>query len=348
MEAFVKGGQVAGVVTLVGHRGRIAQHAAVGLADREANQPMQKDSLFGIASMTKPITAVAVMILRDEGKLALDDPVQRFLPEFENVRLKNAPPSRPMTIRDLMTHTAGLGGSQQNQGTLAQTVAAIAKRPLLFEPGSQWSYSPGLSVCGRIVEIASGQPFDKFLHERIFRPLGMVDTAFVPNAAQRQRLVRLYQPNADKLSLMPTTHWITELAPDRTPNPSGGLFSTAADLFRFYQMVLNGGELAGKRILGADSVKEMTGIQTGDLKTGFTPGNGWGLGWCVVRHPQGVTAMLSPGTFGHGGAFGTQGWVDPKRQIIYVLLIQRTNFGNSDGSDIRQVFQELAAAALPK
>ena len=175
----------------------------------------------------------------------------------------------------------------------------------------------------------------------------MVDTTFTPNDAQRKRIAKLYQPGEDEESLAPASHWITDLSGDVVPTPSGGLFSTASDLAAFYQMILNGGELDGKRIVSQAAVKQMTTIQTGDLVTGFTPGNGWGLGWCVVREPQGVTEHVSPGTFGHGGAFGTQGWVDPKTQTIYVLMIQRTKFGNSDGSDIRGEFHRLAAPTLP-
>ena len=173
----------------------------------------------------------------------------------------------------------------------------------------------------------------------------MADTTFHPSAAQQPRLAVLYQPGAGGNSLARATHWLVDISPDKSPNPSGGLFSTAADMARFYQMILNGGELDGRRIVSAAAVREMTKIQTGDLTTGFTDGNGWGLGWCLVRQPQGVTAMLSPGTFGHGGAFGTQGWVDPQRQMIFVLLIQRTGFGNSDAADIRRIFQELAVKA---
>jgi CubicO group peptidase (beta-lactamase class C family) len=346
MKQFVERQQVSGAVTLIARRGRIVHFRAVGQADLQKKLPMQKDTIFGIASMTKPIVATAVMILKDEGKLSLDDPVAKHLPAFKEVALASGPPKREMTIRHLLTHTAGLGGSQENEGTIEQTAERLAKRKLDFEPGSKWQYSPGLTVAGRIVEVVSGKPLDKFLQERIFEPLKMIDTSFHPTPQQQKRLARLYQPAKDKKSLEVTTHWITDLSEGRTPNPSGGLFSTAADMTRFYQMVLSGGELAGRRIVSAAAVREMTSIQTGELTTGFTDGNGWGLGWCVVGKPQGVTAMLSPGTFGHGGAFGTQGWIDPKRQMIFVLLIQRTGFGNGDASDLRAALQELAVKAV--
>jgi CubicO group peptidase (beta-lactamase class C family) len=346
MKVFVDAQQTSGTVTLVARKGKIVHLEAVGLADVDAKRPMAKDSLFAIASMTKPMTALALMIMVDEKKVALDDPVSKYIPEFKEAVLASGKPQREITVRDVLTHTSGLAGDQQNVGTLKETGVALAKRKLEFEPGAKWQYSPGLSVAGRVVEVASGKDFGEFMAERIFRPLGMVDTSFLPTPEQQKRLVKLYQPSKEKKSLEATTHWINTISTDRTPNPSGGLFSTATDVARFYQMVLNGGEFDGKRIVSADSAKELTRVQTGELTTGFTPGNGWGLGFCLVREPQGVSKMLSAGSFGHGGAFGTQSWADPRKQMIFVLLIQRTNFGNSDASDIRGAFQELAVMAV--
>lgn len=346
MGEFVDEQQISGAVTLVAHRGKIVHLAAVGRADVDANRPMAEDSIFAIASMTKPITATAVMILQDEGKLSLDDPVSKYIPEFRDARLAGEPVEQEITLRHVLTHTSGLTGSQQNEGTLENTARQLARRPLAFAPGARWEYSPGLTVAGRVVEVVSGKPFEEFLDDHIFQPLGMKDTTFHPNPEQQKRMARLYKPGPDKKSLQAAGHWLSDLTAERTPNPSGGLFSTAADLAQFYQMILNGGELGGRRIVSAAAVKQMTTVQTGDLKTGFTPGNGWGLGWCVVREPQGVSRMLSAGTYGHGGAFGTQGWVDPQRKMIFVLLIQRTEFGNSDASTIRETLQESAVAAL--
>ena len=346
MQEFIDKKQISGAVTLLARQGKVVHLEAVGHADLEAGRPMKKDTIFAIASMTKPITATAVMILRDEGKLSIDDTVSKYIPRFANVSLKDGPPSRELTVRDLITHTSGVGGSQQNQESLKKTAELIAEQPLGFEPGSQWKYSPGLTVCGRIVEVVSGRPFDEFLDERIFKPLKMADTTFFPTPEQQKRIARLYKPGKQPGTIEPAEHWISRLSPERTPNPSGGLFSTAHDMARFYQMVLGGGELDGRRIVSQESVRRMTKLQTGELTTGFTPGNGWGLGWCIVRHPQGVSRMLSPGTFGHGGAFGTQGWVDPRQKMIFVLMIQRTGFGNGDASKIREVFQELAVKGL--
>jgi CubicO group peptidase (beta-lactamase class C family) len=346
MQEFVGAKQISGAVTLVSHKGQIVHLEAAGEADLSTHRPMAKNAVFAIASMTKPITATAIMILADEGKLSIADPVSKYIPEFHDAKLSTGKPSHEITIRDLLTHTSGLTGDQGvKEGSLEKTAVEMSNRILAFEPGSKWSYSPGLTVCGRVIEVASGIAYHEFLAHRIFEPLNMQDTTFAPTDEQRQRIALLYKPNADKKDIEAAVPQLTgNGAP--TFGPSGGLFSTAADMARFYQMILNGGELDGKRIVSKSAVSEMTTIQTGELTTGFTPGNGWGLGWCVIRQPQDVTKMLSPGTYGHGGAWGTQGWVDPVRGTIYVLMIQRRDFGNSDGSDIRADFQQLAADAL--
>jgi CubicO group peptidase (beta-lactamase class C family) len=177
-----------------------------------------------------------------------------------------------------------------------------------------------------------------FLKERIFEPLEMKDATFYPNSEQSSRVAKLHAPTGN--GLVPTENWILGPEETRTPNPSAGLFATANDLYRFWQMLLNGGELDGERILSKESVTEMTKIQTGDMRAGFVPGSAWGLGVGIVKEPQGVTATLSPGTFGHGGAYGTQVWADPKENAIYLLLIQRTGLINSDASPYRATFKE--------
>lgn len=345
MQAFVDQGEIAGAVCLVARQGRVVSLEAVGQADLEAKRPMRPDTLFCIASMTKPITATALMTLVDEGKLSIVEPVSRYLPEFKETAVAGGK-AVPITLKHLLTHTSGLSGSQQNQGSLEETAQALARQPLAFEPGTKWQYSPGLSVIGRVVEVVSGQSFEQFLQDRIFGPLAMVDTTFHPTPEQQSRLARLYQRGPQDKSLEPATHWLVEVSPETSPNPSGGLFSTAPDMVRFYQMILNGGQLDGRRIVSAASVRQMTTLQTDDLRTGFTDGNGWGLGWCLVRQPQGVTRMLSPGTFGHGGAFGTQGWVDPERKMIFVFMIQRIGIPNSDASPMRDTLQDLATQAV--
>ena len=349
---FVESREIAGGVTLLTQAGRTLEYTAVGLANVEKNQPVTKETLFAIASMTKPVTAAAVMILQDDGKLSIDDPVSKYLPEFEKAQLKDGTPAGPITLRQLMTHTAGLGGSQYFSGSLEEATKEIASRKLDFAPGTKWQYSPGLTVCGRVVEVVSGQPFAEFLRTRIFEPLEMTNTTFRPDEAQRKRVAVIYssveQDGEKERKLVPAINNYGIL-PDETsegPNPSAGLYSTAGDLGRFYAMMLNGGELDGKRVLSREAVTEMTRVQTGEFTTAFTPGNGWGLGWCIVREPQGVTAMLSPGTFGHGGAFGTQGWIDPERKAIYVMLIAGSGLPNGDASPMRRRFQELGAQQL--
>lgn len=347
MERAVREKQVAGVVTLVARRGRVAHLDAVGQADIEGNRAMATDSTFAVASMTKPITAAAVLALQDDGKLSLDDEVAKHLPDFAQLkRADGQAVTRPITVRDCLMHTNGLVSDQRNVGTLENTVKLLAASPLAFEPGTKWQYGPGLSVAGRVVEVVSGMPFDQFLDQRFFQPLGMRETTFRPGQNLLARVAKLYQPTADKRGLEPGSHWLFDVSDATTPNPSGGLYSTAADLVRFYQMVLNRGVLNGTRVLSPEAVRQMTLVQSGDLVTGFTPGNGWGLGFCIVRDPQGPTAHLSPGSYGHGGAFGTQGWVDPARELICVLLVARQGFGNGDASDLRSELQRLAVEAI--
>jgi CubicO group peptidase (beta-lactamase class C family) len=346
MKEFVAGKQISGAVTLVARRGRVVYLDAVGQADVAGGRAMATDSVFAIASMTKPITAAAVMILVDEGKVKLDDPVSKYIPAFQQTTLADGnKPAREITVRDCLRHTSGLKSDQRNVGTLAETAEMLAKTKLEFEPGTKWFYGPGLSVAGRVVEVASGKSFDQFVAERIFMPLDMKETSFRPTVEQGARLAKLYQPTADKKGIEPGNHWLFDLAPDTTPNPSGGLYSTAADIVRFYQMVLNAGELNGKRVLSADAVKQMTSLQTSEVQAGLAPETGWGLGFSLVREPKGGMQMVSAGTFGHGGAFGTQSHADPDKETIFILMVARQNFG-PEGPDLRAEFQKLAVDAI--
>lgn len=343
MQRFIDDGKIAGAVTLFYEQGQPAQIDVVGLADLESQQPMTADTLFGIMSMTKPISATAVMILAEEGELALDDPVEKYIPAFADAKTKDGEAVEGLTIRRLMTHSSGLGGDQGCGTSLEATAERLAARPFDFQPGERWQYSPGMNVCGRIIEVVSGMPFDEFVAARIIRPLSMDSTTFYPTSEQRERMATLYRIDGEE-GLTPAERWNGAGTRGNAPNPSGGLFSTADDMAHFYRAILLGGELNGQRIVSAESVEAMTTVQYPELKTGFTPGNGWGLGWCIVREPQGVTEALSPGTFGHGGAYGTQGWVDPVKRRVFVLMIQRSDLPNSDGSEIRREFQNAAAA----
>lgn len=344
----IENNDVAGAVTIVIEDGKVVHLSGLGKANIQADKPMRPGAMFAIASMTKPITATALMTLVEEGKVGLDDPVSKYIPEFADVKFEDKTLDKPITIRQCLTHTAGLGGSQRVVGSLEETAKELAKRPLRYEPGTKWEYSPGLNVVGRVIEVASGKPYGEFLQERIFDPLKMNTTTFQPNEKQQARVATLYAKDKDSGELTAAESWIGNFETDPYPNPSAGLYSTARDLSKFYSMMLNGGFLGDAKILSRDSVKELTKLQTGEIVTGFTPGNGWGLGYCVVREPQGVSAALSPGSFGHGGAFGTQSWGDPEKNRAYILLVQRSNFPNSDASDLRKDFQDAAAAALDK
>lgn len=367
MQAFVDKHELAGAVTLVWRGDQLICHEAVGYQDLETKTPMAKDSLFWIASMTKPITAMGVMMLIEEGKLSLDDPVAKHLPEFRGQMLlkeKTADqivlvkPARAITIKDLMTHTSGLVGKSPLDEealdvlTLKEAVMTYALSPLQFEPGSKWSYcNPGINTLGRLIEVASGEEYAKFMDKRFFKPLKMKDTTFWPSAGNvKKRLATSYKPDADGKGLEPTTvKYLTApySSKKRSPLAAGGLFSTAEDLLKLYQMVLNGGELDGKRYLKAETIKLMTQNHTGDLKASFTEGMGMGLGFHVVMNPTGVTSTLSPGTFGHGGAHGTQGWIDPVKKTIHILLIQRAGLANGNASPMRQAFHEASAQMQP-
>ncbi len=371
---FVDSNDIAGAVVVVGRKDGVVLNEAFGARDIEAKAPMAKDTLFRIASMTKPITAIGIMILVDEGKLSPDDDVAKYLPEFGNQKLlipgtlptgmnPGTPeslkkPARAVKIRDLLTHTSGVANypigvndvyTKRNR-TLAETALATGIQPLVFEPGTKWQYSnPGIDTLGRVIEVVSGQSYEKFLQARVFDPLGMTDTTFYPTKEQRDRLAVVYFKGKGG-KLFPDTNPIVGLPEGaKHPIPAGGLVSCGTDLAQLYRMMLNKGELNGKRVLTAKAVAEMTKVHTGDLpNVGFVPGTGFGFGWAVVKEPKGVTSMLSAGTYGHGGAFGTQGWIDPKQDLFVVLLIQRSGLQNGDASPMRHTLQELAVQSLKK
>jgi CubicO group peptidase (beta-lactamase class C family) len=359
MRSFVERGMIPGVVTLVARRGRVLSLAACGVQDYETKTPMRADSLFQIASMTKPITAIGVMILMEEGRLSLGDPVSKHLPEFADIRVSagggtegTKKPARAITIRDLMTHTSGMSGSfpagrndkfYAHDEPLADAVRAYARTPLAFEPGARWGYSnTGIAALGRIVEVTSGQPYEQFMAERIFAPLGMHDTHFFVPEGKRGRVASIYQLADGKLKKV-------DLGIDRMPAkyaaPEGGLYSTAHDLFRLYQMMLDGGTLDGRRILSRLSVEQMTAVHTGEMPAGFVPGMGYGLGWNVVARREGTFRLNSIGTFGHGGAYKTYGFVDPQQQLIGIILMQRVS-GDGDLSDEVNAFTAMTYAAI--
>ena len=363
LQPFVTNGEIAGVVSLVANRDRVLHLSAVGQSDLASGRKLKTNDLFWIASMSKPVTAVAIAILADDGKLGFDDPVDKYLPEFRDLWVVGEQTAerrvlvkavRPITLHDLLTHTSGLGEYRVTDPhwTLGAMSKVVAREPLRFQPGTRWGYSTaGTDVLGRVVEVVSGMSFATFLQRRLFDPLEMKDTTFWISPAQKQRLAQSYLLNAQTGRLEPTTisYMYGGAATDRERPALGGagLFSTAEDVARFYQMMLNRGEARGHQILKATTVAEMTRKQTGDLRA--RPGMPWGLGFCIIEDPTQVeaNATLSPGTFGHGGAFGTHSWADPKRGIVYVLMLQRDKLQpNPDNSAMRRAYQEAVAVAL--
>jgi CubicO group peptidase (beta-lactamase class C family) len=363
LRQFVTNDEIPGAVALVATRDRVLHLSAVGQSDLESGRKMETNDLFWIASMSKPVTAVALAMLADDGKLSFDDPVEKYLPEFrgmwvageqtaqQRVLVKAA---RPITVRDLLTHTSGLGEYRVTDPhwTLAAMIKVLAREPLRFQPGTRWSYSTaGMDTFGRIVEVASGMPYAEFLQTRLFDPLGMKDTTFWISSSQKARFVQPYIRNVQLGKLLPTPidYMYGGAVTDRERPPLGGagLFSTAEDVTKFYQMMLNHGAANGRQILKPQTVAEMTRKQTGDLRA--RAGMPWGLGFCVVEDPTQMEAnkTLSPGSFGHGGAFGTQSWADPTRGIVYVLMISRDKLQPTpDDSAMRRVYQQAVATAL--
>jgi CubicO group peptidase (beta-lactamase class C family) len=345
IQRHIDAGEISGAVTLVVRRGRLVHLEAHGLMDIESKRPMEKDAIFRIASMSKPVTGVAVMMMLEEGKLHLNDPVSKYLPEFKNAKVAIArgnsgesylvPADRDLTIRDLLTHTNGLmtGGIGSKLGpprpvegdTLATYVPRLATAPLDFQPGTQWAYSglAGPDTLSRIVELVSGQPYDEFLRTRIFQPLGMKDTFFYPPDDRRPRLTTLYSkspnglvkaPNQDGFSLK--TYF----------SGGGGLISTAEDYLQFAQMLLNGGELHGKRLLSPRTVDLMASNHVGEMFNGKLgrPAHGMGYGLLVGIVEDNVAAgmRVSNGSFGWDGAYGTQTWIDSREKMVTIVMIQ--------------------------
>lgn len=361
MEQQIAKHEIAGAVTMVVAKDRVLHLETTGLADVASKRPMTPDTLFWIASMTKPVTGVALLMLQDEGKLSVTDPVAKHLPEFANLKTPSGKPAN-LTITQLATHTSGLGEAGpagQQAKTLADLVPLWLAAPMQYEPGTEWKYTQsGINALGRIVEVVSGMTFDAFVQKRIFDPLGMKSTTFYPDAGQRARLVTAYAKNKETGVLEAVPPRADFGSRDRPPQGNGGLFSTAPDYARFCRMLLNGGTLDGRRYLSPAAMKLLMTPQTGDLPTGFLQSEtygkrganyGWGITTSILRTPHdGVASMLSPGTYGHGGAWGTQAWIDPVKGVAYIMMIQRSGLANSDGSDARQAFQQAAAQALSR
>ena len=351
LQPFVDSHSLAGAVTLVANKDKVLSLEAVGDADIAAKKPMKADTVFWIASMSKPITGAALMLLVDEGKVNVDDPVEKYLPEFRGQMVQVTqddstkvlkPPKHPITVRNVLSHTSGLPFQTSVEHPkldglpLREAVLSYANTPLKHEPDSKYEYSnAGINTAGRIIEVVSGMSYEQFLDERLLKPLGMKDTTFWPNEEQIGRLAKSYRPNAKtkELEEFPISQLQYPLS-DRSrrfPMPAGGYFATAGDVGRFCQMLLNGGTLDGRRYLSEAAVKQMTSKQTGDaLKDGY------GLGFST-----GGT------TFGHGGAHSTNMTVDTQKGLVTVWMVQHAGYPG-DGGKAQGEFNKAAAEAFGK
>lgn len=346
MERRIEARRFPGAVTLIARDGEIVYFRAQGLMDIASERPMREDAVFRIMSMTKPVVAVAVLMLVEEGRVRLTDPVARFIPELEGLEVaasresgadspsgsepsapRTVPADREVMIRDLLTHTSGLmsGGSSSAhdvtigpEDSLADVLPRLADVPLDFQPGTQWAYSAqfGFDVLVRVVEIASGMPFDEFARERIFDPLGMDDTFFYP--AQHPQLATLYRTSENGLEQAPTLPFENGVY----FSGGGGLFSTAEDYLRFALMLQNGGELDGARLLGRRTVDLMTSAVAPATLPGRNPGEAYGLGMRVVTDRAARGTLLSNGSFGWSGAFNTHFFVDPEERLVGIFMTQ--------------------------
>jgi CubicO group peptidase (beta-lactamase class C family) len=346
-------GQIAGAVMLVARRGKIAYLESFGLRDKDQSAPMGKNAIFRVASMTKPLTSVAAMILVEEGRIALDDPVSKYLPQFANLKvgvektdasgaltLDLVPPARPMTVQDLLRHTSGLtygifgigkvkdlykeASADTTDQTTAEMVEKLGKLPLMYQPGMVWEYSRATDTLGRLVEVVSGMKLSEFFDQRIVKPLRMNDSGFYVPAEKQNRLAQAQPegPNNEIPAMIDVT------APPKFEGGGQGLVTTAEDYARFLQMLLNGGELDGVRILGRKTVELMTAnhLAPSVKAEGPTylpgPGYGFGLGF-AVRQTAGISPLPgSVGDYGWGGAWGTYFWVDPKEKLFAIWMTQ--------------------------
>ncbi len=360
---WVKEKKYAGVAVAVARRGRIAYFRTFGERDAEASKPVQIDTIYRFYSMTKPIASTAAMILLEEGKFLLDDPVSKYMPEFADLQVlasedgdgsKLVAAERQVTIKDLLTHTSGLINSKAYAAkgvfdrdiTLEEMQHRLAGVPLAHQPGAAWRYGQSINVIGRLIEIWSGKPFDEFLKERIFEPLLMPDTDFYVPSSKIDRLAKVYQLN-DAGVVEPAPSDIDDSAKPAFLSGGGGLYSTAADYMRFCQMLLNKGELDGARILSPKTVEIMMmnhvaeDVLPPNGPNGRT-GYGFGIGGAVLMDVAKSNQLASKGEFNWGGAAGTYFWIDPQEKLIGLFLVQRPPFVLGPG----KTFKDLVYQAL--
>jgi len=363
----IAAGEMTGAVTIVARKGKIVHLEAQGVMDLDSKKPMTKDTMFRVASMTKPVTGVAIMMMIEEGKVRLNDPVSRYIPEFKNLKVAIAQPApagrgaatapapaapggrgaapnyyivpadREITVKDLLTHVSGLASGAMSNNSIQ--APAIARKPtdkladyiprlggsaLEFQPGSRWAYSAqaGFDTLGRIVEIASGMPLDQFFRQRIFDPLGMKDISFWPSEQQWPRVASVYTRGANGLQKNQNPNGMSSQVYFMG---SGGLISTAEDYIPYGVMLANGGQLNGKRLLSPKTIEMMRAVHVSDTLPGRQPGEGYGLSVRVVNDHAKRGTLLSDGSFGWSGAYGTHFFVDPKEQVVAVLMVQTSN-----------------------
>lgn len=373
MQKYIDDGLVPGVITMIARKGKIVHFETQGYMDVDSGKAMQADAIFRIASMTKPITSVALMMLWEEGAFQLRDPVSKFIPSFANQVVSSTsdssgntgelmPVKRPATIRDMLTHTAGLSnsyfGNSQFYGenirvnpddSLETYIDRLAGLPLNYQPGEEWQYSAATNVVGRLVEVISGQSLEEFMQERIFQPLGMTDTHFFMDDDKGGRLMSQYSPGPDNNKIVMADPGSNESRWINSQNKSvhtgaGGLVSTPHDYMRFQQAMLNGGELEGARLLSPNTIDLMMENHTADLPLWLPgPGMGFGLGWAVVEDRGEAATPLTEGSAYWGGAYCTLAWIDREKELVGILMTQVRPYNHMN---IRQDFQVLAHQAL--
>jgi CubicO group peptidase (beta-lactamase class C family) len=369
----IAAGDLAGAVVAVARKGRVAYVNAQGVMDLETRQPMSSSSMFRIASMTKPVIGVGVMLMVEEGKLRINDPVSRYIPEFRNMKVAmpqatsargggaggqsgspqfyTVPAAREITIKDLLTHVSGLGSgpmgnsdiekvARKDGETLAQYIPRLGGTALEFQPGSRWTYSPGagFETLGRVLEVVSGMPLDRFFRTRIFDPLGMKDITFWPTDTQMPRVATVYARTPNGLTKTATPN--DTMSRNVYFRGSGGLYSTAEDYLPLGIMLAGGGEMNGKRLLSRKTVEMMSAAHVPDTLPGRPAGEGYGLSVRVVTNHAARGTMLSNGTFGWTGAQGTHFFVDPKEELTAVLMVQTSN------GEIQRDFEDLVAQSV--
>ena len=383
MQGVVVSGRVAGMTTLLARHGKVVSFKIYGKKSLATGEPMTEDTIFRIYSMTKPVTGVAMMVLFEEGKWRLDDPVTRYIPEFKTLKVvKTVNPDgtmvledlkRPPTMREIMSHTAGFGYGLQDEhpvdklyrekgvrrsNGLQEMIDRTATIPLVFQPGTSWRYSSSVDIQGYIVEKLSGQTLGQFMEQRIFKPLKMNDTAFFVPAAKASRLAAVYVGNREtgkieEAKKIRDNDMPTYLTPPVNESGGGGLVGTTMDYARFAQMVANGGELDGVRILspaavelmGANAIPEAALVNSnGSVGLRFNNAVGFGLDFMVVKDPRTAGSLSGKGEMSWGGAAGTWFWVDPTNDLIFVGMIQR--IGGSGGDDLGSMARTLTYQAL--